>query len=166
MDTAQTTFAEVELPEVTWPEVTSVTWPEEAMTGSDVTIRHVVGRGPDWKWPKYVLRMPGVSRAFPLTMVVVQVTSLPEVSKGHVSPSGFPWVCTWASGSCEMSSLVGPFDRKWRYETSPVVTAGPVSPSGFPWVRACVIESALGVFSTTLCPTVRGNNSVSEGITL
>jgi hypothetical protein len=37
----------------------------------------------------------------------------------YVTPSGFPWVCACTSGSCEISSLVGTFDRKWRYETSP-----------------------------------------------
>jgi hypothetical protein len=31
----------------------------------------------------------------------------------------FPWVCTCATGSCAISALVGPFDRKLRYEMSP-----------------------------------------------
>ena len=61
MGTTQLAFAEVVLPEVTWPEVTSATWPEAALTevcsaqpevaqypplftGSDVS--HVTGRGP------------------------------------------------------------------------------------------------------------------------
>ena len=30
----------------------------------------------------------------------------------YVTPSGFPWVCACTSGSCEISSLVGTFDRK------------------------------------------------------
>jgi hypothetical protein len=38
---------------------------------------------------------------------VVQVPWLPEVTKGHVIPSEFPW--------CAISALVGPFDRKWRH---------------------------------------------------
>ena len=43
MGTDKALFAEEpeELPEVTWPEVTSVTWPEMAMIGSDVS--HVPG---------------------------------------------------------------------------------------------------------------------------
>ena len=46
-----------------WPEVTSVTWPEEAMSGS----------GPD---RKQVLRMTGFSRAF----FLVVVSWLPDVT--------------------------------------------------------------------------------------
>jgi hypothetical protein len=60
-----------------------------------------------------VLCMPG--SAFPrffLTIVVVQVPWLPEVTKGHVIPSGFPWMCECATGSCAISALVGPFHRK------------------------------------------------------
>ena len=68
---------------------------------------------------KYALRMPGFSRAFSssysrLVHIVVQVTWLPEVT-----PSGFHWVCACATGSCAISTLMGHFDRKWRYETSP-----------------------------------------------
>ena len=47
--------------EVTWPEVTSVTWPEAALSGS---------------YRKYVLRIPGFSPRFFLTIVVVQNVSL------------------------------------------------------------------------------------------
>ena len=43
---------------------------------------------------------------------VAQVPWLPEVTKGHVTPSGFPWVCAFVTGSCAISALVGPFDRK------------------------------------------------------
>jgi hypothetical protein len=50
---------------------------------------------------------------------VVQVPWLPEVTKGHVTPSGFPWVCAYTTGNYAISDLVGPFDWKWRYETSP-----------------------------------------------
>ena len=44
-------------------------------------------------------------------------------TEGHLTPSGFPWVCACATGSC----------------TTPVVTEGHVIPFG----------SVLGVFSTT-----------------
>jgi hypothetical protein len=37
---------------------------------------------------------------------------LPEVTEGHVTPSGFPWVCAYTTGSYAKSDLVGPFDRK------------------------------------------------------
>ena len=43
---------------------------------------------------------------------VVQVPCLPEVTQGHVNLSGFPWVCACTTGSCGISALVWPFDRK------------------------------------------------------
>ena len=43
---------------------------------------------------------------------VVQVPVLPEVNEGHVTHSGFPWVCACATGICAISAIVGPFDRK------------------------------------------------------
>jgi hypothetical protein len=55
------------------------------------------------------------TRLFPrffLTRVVVQVSKLPEVTNGHVNPSGFPWVCGCATASCAIFTLVGSFDRK------------------------------------------------------
>ena len=60
----------------------NVTWPEEALSRNDS------GR-------KYVLRM---SRIFLSNSTVV--TLLPDVTKGHLIPSGFPWVCACATGSC------------------------------------------------------------------
>ena len=100
----------MELPEVTWPEVIwlEITWPEEAPTGSD---------------RKYVLRMTGFFQCFFIIRVakcstVVQVPWLPEVTVSHVNPKGGR-VCACATGRCAISGIVGPFDRKWRYETSP-----------------------------------------------
>jgi hypothetical protein len=86
MGTAQTTFegSDGELPEVTWPE--------EALTES------------------MSCACPASSRVLFLTIAVVQVPWVPEVTQGHVTPS--------------VSTLLGPFDRKWHYETSPVVTEG------------------------------------------
>jgi hypothetical protein len=86
MGTAQTTFegSDGELPEVTWPE--------EALTES------------------MSCACPASSRILFLTIAVVQVPWVPEVTQGHVTPS--------------VSTLLGPFDRKWHYETSPVVTEG------------------------------------------
>jgi len=82
-----------------WPELMSVTWPKS-------------------NWPEACsVHARFFPRAFFLTRVVVQVPWLPEVTKGHVTPLRFPWVC--ATGSCAISALVGLFDRRWRYETSP-----------------------------------------------
>jgi hypothetical protein len=74
-----------------WPEVTSVTWPEEALSGS----------------------MFCAYPAFSLAFFLVVVTWLPDVTKGHLTPSGFPWVCAYATGS----------------STTPVVTVGHLTPS-------------------------------------
>ena len=38
------------------------------------------------------------------------------------NPEGCGRVCACATGNCTIFSLVGPFDRKWRHQTSPVVT--------------------------------------------
>ena len=85
MGTDKATFEVVKLPEVTSPKMTS---------------------------RKYVLRMPGFSPCFFLLPIVVQATWLPEVTKGLVTPSGFPWVCACVTRSWATSALVGPFDRK------------------------------------------------------
>ena len=68
-------------------------------TGSHVTgrdVRHVTGRhipecGPDQKWPEACSAHARLSPAFFPTIAVVQVPGLPEVTKGHVNPSGLPW---------------------------------------------------------------------------
>ena len=73
---------------------------------------------------------------------VVQVTWLPEVT-----PLGFPWVCACATGSCTISTLMGHFDGSDDMKRHLVVTKGHVAPSGE--LRACVIGSALGMFSMT-----------------
>ena len=80
-------------------------------TGSHVTGSHVTGSDVTGS-PKYVLRMPGFPRAFFLSRVVVQVPRLPKVSKGHMTPSVFPWVCACTTASCTIFTLAGPFDRK------------------------------------------------------
>ena len=48
---------------------------------------------------RYVLRMPGFPPLFFLSSSTV-VTWLPDVTEGHLTPSGFPWVCACATGSC------------------------------------------------------------------
>jgi hypothetical protein len=55
------------------------------------------------------------------------------------STSTMAWVCACATGSCAIFALVGPFDRKWRYETSPIVTEG--HPKGVEGVCACTTAS-------------------------
>jgi hypothetical protein len=80
-----------------------VTWSEESLSGS----------GPD---RKYVLRMPVFSPRFFLSSSKV-VTWLPNVTKGHLIPSGFPWVCAYATGNC----------------VTLVVTEGHVIPWKSPW---------------------------------
>jgi hypothetical protein len=57
-----------------------VMWPEEALSGSGTDRR-------------YVLRMPGCPRICSL----VVVTWLPDVTKSHLTSSGFPWVSTCAT---------------------------------------------------------------------
>ena len=96
MGTTRVPFEEV-LPEVTWPE------------------KVMNRRGPDRKQRhnrKYVLRMPGFFPRFFLTIVVVQVPWLPEMTEGYVTHSWFPWVYACATISCAISSLVGPFHLK------------------------------------------------------
>jgi hypothetical protein len=53
---------------------------------------------------------PAFSRAF----FLVVVTWLPDVTKGHMTPSAFPWVCACATGS----------------STTPVVTEGHLTKMG------------------------------------
>ena len=77
--------------------------------------KSVTERDPDRKWPEVC---SAHARIFPALFsyyssstkynTVVQVPWLPEVTEGHVSP----WVCTCATGSCTISALMGPFDRK------------------------------------------------------
>ena len=57
---------------------------EEALSGS----------GPD---RKYVLRMPGFFPRFFLSSSTV-VTWLLKVTRGLLTPSGFPWVCVCGTG--------------------------------------------------------------------
>jgi hypothetical protein len=101
-------------------------WPE--VTGS--------GHDRNRKSRKYVLRIRNRFPRFFLIVVVQKVPWLPEVSEGR--PLGR--VCT-------ISSLVGPFDRKWRFETSSVVTTGHVTPKreGVPLeeMRACATGSCV-----------------------
>ena len=73
-----------------------VTWSDEALSGS----------GPV---QKYVLRMPH----FPLRLFLSSstvVTWLPDVTKGHLTPSGFPWA---SSGHVTLSLPVkkAPLER-------------------------------------------------------
>jgi hypothetical protein len=67
----------------------------------------------DWKRP-----CPEVgsahARLFPRAFFLVVVTWQPDVTLGHLTPSGFPWVYACATGSC----------------ATPVVTEGHVTPFG------------------------------------
>jgi hypothetical protein len=73
-----------------------------------------------WRHVSMFCACPDFSPRFFLLTIVVQATWLPEVTKGLVTPSGFPWVCACVTRSWATSALVGPFDRKWRYETLPL----------------------------------------------
>ena len=48
---------------------------------------------------------------------LVVLTWLPNVTEGHLIPSGFPWVCAYATGNC----------------ATLVVTKGHVIPWKSPW---------------------------------
>jgi hypothetical protein len=88
-----------------WPEMTSVTWPEEALTGTESDRVRMCNR-------------------YNLSYYYSSSTKCSTVLQAPWLPKCFPWVCACPSGSCAISALVGPFDRKWRYETSPVMTEG------------------------------------------
>ena len=91
---------------------------------------HVTGRGSVRKcpWPEDVLRMPGF---FPHLFFLV-VTWLPDVTEGHLTPSGFPWMCTCATGSCAI----------------PVVTEGHVTPSEVS--LGCSLRTPRPIFSMVI----------------
>ena len=106
---------EITWPEVTWPEVTLVTWPE--MTSVTCNVR------------KYVLRMR--NRKLPISALVgsfgPEVTSVTWLEEA-LSGSRF---CACSTGSCTISTLAGPFDRKWQ---SHVTGSGPVRKRSWPAV--------------------------------
>jgi hypothetical protein len=81
---------------------------------------------------------------------VVKVSWLPEVTEGHVTPSGLPWVCACATGCCAISVLVGPFDRKWRHQTSPVGMSWKSRDRKCPWgafYDVCILLSFSSPFT-------------------
>jgi hypothetical protein len=86
-------------------------------TGSDVShmTRSMFSARPDFSPYIFSALFFGFPR-FLLTIVVVQVLWLPEVTQGN--PKEFPWMCACATGSCAISVLVGSFHRKWRHQTS------------------------------------------------
>ena len=102
-------LTEVTWPEVTWPEVTSVTCPVRKL-------RNIRPSGAFWPevttsrhrkrpCPQAALTgsrfcaCPVFSRAF----FLVVLTWLPDVTQGHLIPSGFSWV--YATGSCATSVM-------------------------------------------------------------
>ena len=89
-------------------------WTEEAMTGSNVITGSMFCACP--AFPALFSYYSSSTKC----STVVQVPWLRDVT-GHVTHSWFPWVCAWATISCAITSLVGPFDRKWRYEGHPKV---------------------------------------------
>jgi hypothetical protein len=97
-------------------------------TGSHVTVRCT-----NRKWPEvcsmHAQPIPALFSYYSSTKwsTVVQVPWLPEVTEGHVTTSGFHWVCACPTGSRAISALVGSFHHKWRYETSPIVTKSHVT---------------------------------------
>ena len=90
--------------EVVLPEVTSVTWPEVM--------------SPETPSPEAILTGSDRAQQFPAVFsyysstkcVIAHDRQVPEVPQRR-----FPCVCACASGSCAISALVGPFDRKWRH---------------------------------------------------
>ena len=102
-----------EQPEVMWPEVTSVTWPkltlvkcpvqEYALRMCNQKLRNIRLGVTFWPevtvtWPKALLTGSRFC-ACPVFFLVV-LTWLQNVTKGHLLPSGFPWVCAYATGNC------------------------------------------------------------------
>ena len=95
--------------DVTGSDVSHVPCPEICLTGSDKVTwsdEALSGSGPD---RKYVLRMPH----FPLRLFLSSstvVTWLPDVTKGHLTPSGFSWA---SSGHVTLSLPVkkAPLER-------------------------------------------------------
>ena len=79
-------------PSVTfWPKVTSITWPED-MPCPEVAL--IESR---------LCACAAFSRVFFLLAVV---TWLPDVTKGHLNPSGFPSVCACTTESCATPVVV------------------------------------------------------------
>ena len=102
-----------QLPKVTSPEVKwfwlEMTSPEAALTGNDVS---------------HVRRMRNRFPRFFLTIVVVQNWAspicLPDVMSRDPEGVSIERVCACATASCSISALLGPFNRKWRHQMSPV----------------------------------------------
>jgi hypothetical protein len=107
-----------------WSEVTLVTWPENALSGRG-TVRKCVLRTPgfsprfflyssnmateghltpSWSGPVQKWPWPEVgsahARLFPAFVFLLVATWVPDVTKGHLTPSEFPWVCACATRSC------------------------------------------------------------------
>jgi hypothetical protein len=99
------------LPEVTWPKVTLITWPEGCFAHAQ----------PVPALFSYYCSSTKCSK-------VVQVAWPPDVTEGRVTPKeeSFREVCACATRSCTISALLGHFHRKWRHQTSR-------DPKGFPW---------------------------------
>jgi hypothetical protein len=119
MGTAQTTFEEVVLSEDTWPDITwvtspEVTWLEDVLTGS------------------MLCTCSTFSPRFFLTRVVVQVPWLPEATEGRVTLFGGPLCMCMRNRKLRNICPMGPFDRKWRYETSPRSDLMSCEPFGVP----------------------------------
>ena len=113
------------LPEVTWtgsgpwPEMTSRKWSRAHASSIYVVTK------PHLRGATGSIACACATGTFCTTTIVVVPLCMTDRATGNdVTPSGFPWVCVSATGSCSISALVGPFDWKWRYETSPVVTEG------------------------------------------
>ena len=104
----EVTWPEITSPEVTWPEVTSITWLEAVLTGtvSDrVRMRN-----------RYILNYNYSSS----TVVPMRMTN--SAIGSDVIRRGLPCVCACTNGSCAIFTLMGPFAGKWRHH-----------PWGFPW---------------------------------
>ena len=84
--------------------ISALLGPFYLLVGSDVPGSDVTGSGRNWM---YVLRMRGF---FPRYFLLTRVPWLPNVTKGHLTRSGFPWVCACVIGSYTISAP----DRKWR----------------------------------------------------
>ena len=96
-----------------------VTGSQVILTGNDVTGSALTGND-----VSHVRRMRNRFPRFFLTIVVVQNWAspicLPDVMSRDPEGVSIGRVCACATASCSISALLGPFNRKWRHQMSPV----------------------------------------------
>jgi hypothetical protein len=137
MGTAQATFTEMVRGGATGSDVSHVTGSDVShVTGSDVS--HVTGNDitgsvteRKWhhrnrKWLCMHNRFPRFFSCYFISSTVVLLHMTDMATGSH--PKGFSCLCACPTWCCAIFALVGSFDRKWRYEASPVVTKGHLTP--------------------------------------